>query len=81
MNIINEVKQTFPEKHIHGLIGGLHLFNKSNEEVRNVAREIKNTGIEYVCTGHCTKERAFAIMKEELGDMIEQFKVGLVIEF
>ena len=81
VNIINEVKQTFPEKHIHGLIGGFHLFNKSNEEVRNVAREIKNTGIDYVCTGHCTKDRAFAIMKEELGDKLEQLHVGLKKEF
>ena len=81
VNIINEVKQTFPEKHIYGLIGGLHLFNKSDDEVRNVAREIKNTGIDYVCTGHCTKDRAFAIMKEELGDKLEQLHVGLKKEF
>lgn len=81
VNIINEIKSTFPEKHIYGLIGGFHLFNKSDEEVRNVAREIKNTGIDYVCTGHCTKDRAFAIMKEELGDKLEQLHVGLKKEF
>ncbi len=81
VNIINEIKSTFPEKHIYGLIGGFHLFNKSDDEVRNVAREIKNTGIDYVCTGHCTKEPAFAIMKEELGDKLEQLHVGLKKEF
>lgn len=32
-------------------------------------------------TGHCTKNRAFGILKEELGDKIEQFRTGLVIEF
>ena len=81
VNIINEIKHTFPEKHIYGLVGGFHLFNKSDEEVRNVAREIKNTGIDYVCTGHCTKDRAFAIMKEELGEKLEQLHVGLKKEF
>lgn len=81
VNIINEIKRTFPEKHIYGLIGGFHLFNKSDDEVRNLAREIKNTGIDYVCTGHCTKEPAFAIMKEELGDKLEQLHVGLKKEF
>jgi 7,8-dihydropterin-6-yl-methyl-4-(beta-D-ribofuranosyl)aminobenzene 5'-phosphate synthase len=81
VNIINEIKSTFPEKHIYGLIGGLHLFNKSDDEVRYVAREIKNTGIDYVCTGHCTKERAFMIMKEELGGKLEQLHVGLRKEF
>jgi 7,8-dihydropterin-6-yl-methyl-4-(beta-D-ribofuranosyl)aminobenzene 5'-phosphate synthase len=78
-NIINEVKETFPGKKVYGLIGGLHLFNKSEAEIREVAGKIRETGIEYVCTGHCTKDRAFHILKDELGDMIEQMKVGYQI--
>ena len=81
VNIINEVKQTFPDKHIYGLIGGFHLFNKSEEEVRNVARNILDTGIDYVCTGHCTKDRAYGIMKEILCDRLQQLHVGLIVEF
>jgi len=80
VNIINEVSKTFPDKHVYGIIGGFHLFNKSEDEVRNVARSIKETGIDYVCTGHCTRERAYRIMKEELGDKVELLKVGLKIE-
>ena len=80
-NIINEVKETFPDKKVYGLIGGFHLFNKSEEEVRSVAAKIKETGIEYVCTGHCTKTRAYEILREELGDMVNQMKVGCQIEF
>jgi len=80
-NIINEVKNTFPEKKVYGLIGGFHLFNKSDEEVRELAEAIEKTGIEYVCTGHCTKERAYNILREELGDKVEQLKVGLKMEF
>lgn len=81
VNIINEIRSTFPDKHLYGLIGGFHLFNKSDEEIRRVAEDIKETGIDYVCTGHCTKDRAFAILKEVLGDKIEQLRVGLVMEF
>ena len=80
-NIINEVKESFPDKHVYGLIGGFHLFNKSGEEIRDVASKIKDTGIDYVCTGHCTKGRAYGILKEELGDKIEQMKVGYQMEF
>ena len=80
VNIINEVKATFPDKQIYGLIGGFHLFNKSDKEVRRVGREIKATGVEYVCTGHCTGDRAYSILKEELGDRLEQLRVGLRIE-
>ena len=75
-NIINEVKATFPDKKVYGLIGGLHLFNKSEAEVREVADQIRKTGIEYICTGHCTKDRAFGILKEKLGDVAHQMKVG-----
>ncbi len=75
-NIINEVKSTFPDKKVYGLIGGMHLFNKSRDEIKQVAENIKATGIEYVCTGHCTKDRAFGILKEELGDIVHQMEVG-----
>ena len=80
-NIINEIKETFPDKHIHAIIGGFHLFNKSEEEIREVAKRIKDTGIDHVCTGHCTKNRAFGILKEELGDKIDMMKVGFEMEF
>ncbi len=78
-NIINEVKETFPDRKVYGLIGGLHLFNKSEEEIRDVADKIRDTKIEYICTGHCTKDRAFTILKEELGDIVHQMKVGYQI--
>lgn len=81
VNIINEIKSTFPGAHVHALIGGFHLFNKSEKEVRKVAREIRKTGIDYVCTGHCTKDRAYDVMKEELGDMLHQLHVGLEMVF
>jgi len=80
VNIIHEVQKAFPDQTIYGIIGGFHLFNKAEQEIREVARAIKKTGISYVCTGHCTKERAYRIMKEELGEMISQLHVGLVIE-
>ncbi|MBR1721411.1 MAG: MBL fold metallo-hydrolase, partial [Treponema sp.] len=81
VNIIREIKETFPQKHIYGLVGGFHLFNKSDDDIRKVAQEIKNTGIDYVCTGHCTRERAFKIMKEELGEKIEMMRIGVKKEW
>ena len=81
VNIIREISATFPDKRIHALIGGFHLFNKSESEISLLAHEIGQTGIDLVCTGHCTKERAYRIMKQQLGDKLKQFKVGLVMEF
>ncbi len=79
VNIINEVAGTFPDKHIHALIGGLHLFNKSEDMIRHIAADISATGIDRVVTGHCTKDRAYNIMKETLGDKLDQFRVGMKI--
>ena len=81
VNIINEVKNTFKDKHIYGIIGGFHLYNKKDAEVLEVAECIKDTGIEFVCTGHCTEERAYNILKGVLKDKLIQLHSGLIMEF
>lgn len=81
VNIINEVKNTFKDKHIYGIIGGFHLYNKKDAEVLEVAECIKDTGIEFVCTGHCTEERAYNILKGVLEDKLIQLHSGLIMEF
>lgn len=80
VNIIGEVEMTFPEKRIYAYIGGLHLWNKSRKEIESTAREIAKRSISYVYTGHCTKNRAYGIMKDILGDKLGQLKTGLVID-
>ena len=80
-NIIREVREALPGKPVYGYVGGLHLFNKTEEEVRKVAEKIRESGISYVCTGHCTKDIAYGILKEELGDVIHPLHVGLTAEF
>ena len=78
-NIINEVSKLF-EKPAKMMIGGFHIFQKGETEIRQLAEKIKATGVKKIYTGHCTGGRAFRILQQELGDMVEQLKVGLVIE-
>lgn len=80
-NIIREVEMTFPGKKMYAIVGGFHLYKSSEKEVRVLADRIKATGIEKVVTGHCTGEEAYKILKEELGDCLEQIYTGLVMEF
>jgi len=80
-NIINEVAADFPGKKIKAIVGGFHLYKKSEKAVREISQKIKATGVEQIYTGHCTGENQFNIMKDELGDMVHQLKVGLVMEF
>lgn len=80
-NVIREVSETFPDKNVYALIGGFHLYNKTEEETRSLARKIRETGIRYVCTGHCTGKTAYGILQEELGDTLHMLHVGLEMEF
>ena len=77
-NIINEVIQAYPGKRIIAMIGGFHLFNKSDDYVRAFARRVGDTGVEAVYTGHCTGQKAWDIMHEELGDKVHALQTGLV---
>ena len=78
-NIIREIETTFPEKEIYAYIGGLHLYKSSADEVRALAKRMRETGVQKIVTGHCTGDEAFAILKKELGDVIEQMYTGMEI--
>lgn len=79
-NIIKEVASTFPEKSIYAIVGGFHLYESSDSEVKALAEGIKETGISLVYTGHCTGKKAYKILKDSLKEKCNQLSVGLVIE-
>lgn len=60
--VMAEVHQFMPDQPIRALIGGFHLYDTPDEEVRALAGRMKNEGIELAYTGHCTGERAFKIV-------------------
>lgn len=79
-NIIAEVNAAFPGKKISALIGGLHLYKLTDEEVRAFADRLRRTGVERALTGHCTGDRAFVLLREELGEIVDQLYTGMEIE-
>lgn len=79
-NIINEAKQAYPGRRILAMIGGFHLYNKTDKYVRDFARRVLETGVEAVYTSHCTGERAMQILSEELGDRMHTFCTGQSFE-
>lgn len=81
MNIISEVKQIYPNNKILAYFGGLHLFNKKNNEVERLAKEINQLDISNIYTGHCTGDKAYKILKNTLKDKISQFKCGFTYTF
>ncbi len=88
-NILKEVQATFPGKKLLAMIGGFHLMGLmgtksvafSTEEIRALAQRVKALGVQEVYTGHCTGDPAFAILKEELGEQIQYFSTGTILEY
>lgn len=79
-NIINEVAQAYPGIPVIAMIGGFHLFNKSDGYVKAFAGRLEEAGALHIYTGHCTGQKAWDILHEELGDKVHALSTGLVFE-
>lgn len=79
-NIVMETSRAFNGKHIYAIIGGFHLFHLKDDEVRAFAERLRKTGVEHVITGHCTGQRAYEILFQELGDKVQQMYSGMEME-
>lgn len=79
-NIIKEVTEAFKGENILALIGGFHLYKSSDDDVVKLANNIKETGIKKIYTGHCTGDKAYAILKAQLGEAANELFAGMVIE-
>ena len=80
-NILREAAARFPGKKLLALIGGLHLYIRTPDEVRALARQLRETGVQRVITGHCTGDAALEILRDELGGALETLHCGKRIEF
>lgn len=53
---------------VHTVIGGLHLLQTPEDQVRKIAEELKQMGIHQVCATHCTGDRPIVIFRETFGE-------------
>lgn len=79
-NVIHEVLQQENRYPVYAYIGGFHLSKYPDEDVLAFAETLKDLQVERIITGHCTGDRACHILKEQLGDKVEQMHAGMVIE-
>lgn len=78
--VLREVRERFPAKPIAALVGGFHLYQTPDDEVRAFAHRLLDTGVQCVWTGHCTGERAMAILEQEMPGRARRLETGAVIE-
>ncbi len=86
--IIEEVKAAFPGKKIKAYFGGFHMMGMtgadscsySKAEVQKTARVLLESSDAKFFSGHCTGVIAYEWLSEVLGERLEAFSSGKVIE-
>ncbi len=89
INIINEVTHSLPGKNVYAFIGGLHMEGKdgarcfctfSEDEIKAIASNLENAGLELLYTGHCTGDEGFSLLQKYLDDKIIRLTSGMRVE-
>ena len=78
--VVTEAAEAFPGQPLYAIIGGFHLYDTPDGEIRAFARRLRETGVEHIITGHCTGQKGFDILKEELGERVQQTEAGLTLD-
>jgi 7,8-dihydropterin-6-yl-methyl-4-(beta-D-ribofuranosyl)aminobenzene 5'-phosphate synthase len=86
-NIIDAVKEHFPEEPIAAFFGGFHMSSPSTgkltesvDRIAEIARGLVSGSAARFYTGHCTGLEAYATLKTVMGDRVNIVGVGEVVE-
>ncbi len=74
VNIVKKAKELHNE--IGMVVGGFHLLHKSKSEIEDIAKEIKNMGVDKILPTHCTGDMAKGIFKDMFGDRYYECGAG-----
>ncbi len=86
LNMIDAAVEQFPGVPIKAVFGGFHLIglpfynsmSAGRGEVKRIARRILERVTGPVYTGHCTGEKAFAVLQGVMGERLRDFPTGAI---
>jgi len=89
VDIIKEIKNRFPNKHIKRVIGGFHMIGipyvnnlgMKKIEIKKIGDELNNIGVEHFYTCHCTGMKAYNLLKPILKDKLSYLSAGESVHF
>ena len=67
LKIIEEAKKQMGEEKIYLVIGGFHLFGKTEPELKEIIQRFQELGVERVCPCHCSGDRARKLFHQAYG--------------
>ena len=74
--ILREVAAAFPGVPIAAFVGGLHLFRSPDEDVLQTGTVLRDAGVRWIWTGHCTGDRALELLANELPNRVHELRPG-----
>ncbi len=88
LNMVEAATAQWPDEPIRAVIGGFHLiglpiFNTmaaSRDHVEEIGRQMLALGPGRVYSSHCTGRKAFSVLKGVMGDTLQPFHTGSIIE-
>jgi 7,8-dihydropterin-6-yl-methyl-4-(beta-D-ribofuranosyl)aminobenzene 5'-phosphate synthase len=78
---IAEKAQEILDQNIYILMGGFHLLEKKDSEIKSVIRQIRDLGVKKVGPCHCTGYAAIDLFKKEYKKDFIEIGAGRVISF
>lgn len=88
LNMVDAAISRFPDNPIKAVFGGFHLIGNpllksmagTRSEVEALGREMLNRSVTTVFSGHCTGEKAFAVLKGIMGETLQPISTGSKVE-
>lgn len=80
-NTLRCLQERLGLERLHGLVGGLHLYNADQERVKSTVKAIEQSGLERLHAGHCTGDAAVDYLGSRLSCRCEPLRPGLVLDF
>ena len=78
-NIVEHAKKVTEENKIVNILGGFHLFNKSEEYIKELTKYLKTQNIETISPCHCCDLKSKILLSQELS--IQDIGVGTSFEY
>ena len=80
VNIIQQSIKLTGTKKIHGIIGGFHLIEASEERIQKTALALKTFNPDWVYAGHCTGFRAQVELYNIFKEQFSPLHTGMIVE-
>jgi len=76
VEMVEHVKETYPNENIELVTGGFHLRSKPEVEVKKISRKLKELGVLNLAASHCTGDQAIVLFKKDWGEHFIDFNLG-----